>query len=326
MTVPRFFKFSDNSFSTSGNPWAQDTDTLGALERGPPCPACGKRSILFAGEIRVGLIEKGTRWADVIGVGAGDPSFLLSERVIRTLEKARISGFVPQPVVIERVKSVRLRLIPAPRYFYISVTGLIDVDLKEARLSNLERCEVCYRLTQPFEATGLRHARCYVPLENTWDGSDIFRMRNIPSRHCFCTYKVLELAREHKWVNFRFEPMGTIQRHAVGWKGVDYKARKWPPAQWHPDPPSMGKTLEEWLEVFRVNTDAWAPVFDALQDFEEAAVAPLVQFLYEGTQKQRRDAALVLHHLMCNGVQTPKRIAPLLRKELPSRCIPDVNS
>jgi hypothetical protein len=312
MKAMRFFQFRDNSYRTRGFPWAQRVNTLAAKRVCSACLVCGRTYVAhLEGEVFASL-EKGTKWPDVMGVGDVGPRLLLSERVIDTFGHEGVTGCRPHPVAIAESKSKKLDLNEAPCYFYIEVIGHVDID-PEASRDRVSRCPDCFAA---LDRTSCQ-VRQFVPIEETWDGSDILQMRNCPCGIMLCTERVLLLARKHRWTNFRFECMDVIRRHAAKWRGIDYLGRKWPP-QWYPDPPSKGRALEEWLELFRERDDQWSGVHEALLDFGEAAVPPLVHLVYEGTETQRRSAALVLYFLWHDeGTRLPRGVEPILRQEHP---------
>lgn len=223
---PSFFLMRDNSIYTRGFSYASG---LYAPHIEKQCPRCERRMFpLFQGEAEA-LIEKGSQWSDIVGAGSARPPFMISQRVIDTLHEANVTGFEQHSVRITDIKSAKLRIISPPQYYYLNIDGHMDIDLEASEVKVALLCPVCFaseKRSQPER---------FVPLAETWDGSDVFILRNFPSGLIFCTRKVLELARQHSWTNFRFQPMNVLQHDAMSWKGIDYLGKKWPP-QWYPDP------------------------------------------------------------------------------------------
>jgi hypothetical protein len=160
----------------------------------------------------------------------------------------------------------------------------------------------------------------------------------------FCSERVLVLAREHRWTNFRFQPIDVIRRHAIGWEGVDYLGPSWPPARWYPDPPSSGKTLDGWVQLTQldgqqaileavrlwelkgpeevtpaivdaVSEGCAARAAEALLDFPEEATTRMIEQLRTGSELGRRNAAQVLCRLRntCR-IELSKEAKDLIRK------------
>ncbi|WP_419193498.1 hypothetical protein [Kolteria novifilia] len=77
-------------------------------------------------------------------------------------------------------------------------------------------------------------------------------MKQFPGPTC-CSMAVVELARRHCWKNFYFEPLDTnkrILRHQTNYRGVDYLGETWPPKDWYPVPPQVGRSTEEWILAY----------------------------------------------------------------------------
>jgi len=273
-------------------PWGRTTN-IGVAEKhyGPDCPGCGRRESRYYGKLSV-KIEGGGVWPDILSNRDGYPtSFMLSERVIESLSKAGVTSFEAQPVRIVKVASRKLRQNDAPRYYYLNIVGRIDIDWEASGLADVPRCPVC----------GCRNGsnpagvRAFVPLADSWDGSDIFELRNYPSGMVFCSEKVLFLARQHRWTNFYFEPMDVLQRYTWGWPGIDYLGNRWPP-KWYPDPPHVGKSTAEWVEEF-CSGDYWRQkkASAALTELIDEAMPLLLRLVKEGPPKV---ADLAAHQIL----------------------------
>ena len=322
MTQPEFFRITDAAFGESrvpqvARPKVQLRETV--------CGGCGTRLTSMSGAMSC-EIERGTTWPDAIG-STSRPLTLFSQRVLDGLHRIGATGFTSEPVNITRVQSERLRRLPAPDYYYFKVNGAIDVDLNASGMGGVERCPVCFGSladTNP-------EVRRLVPIRNSWDGSDLFKMRNFPNSLVFGTRRVLELARGERWTNFRFEPMDVVRKHASGWDGIDYLGSAWPPERWYPPSPSAGRPLREWLSEMRAaDREVARAARVAVQDIGEedpASVIPyLAAMLDDVDGSLQRDAARLLFNInsRCPLPSNLKRqVQSLLPPELASRWVQD---
>src|SRR5205814_8332421 len=83
----------------------------------------------------------------------------------------------------------------------------------------------------------------YVPKLETWNGADFGRCRN-QQQVIYCSLRVLLLARECGWLNFRFQPIDVLQERSMGWSGIDYLGKQWPPLKWYPERPGVDKSID----------------------------------------------------------------------------------
>lgn len=313
--APKFFRLTDAATGDPCIPIADRPDVQLAERR---CPGCGARLTP-----RVGVascdIERGAAWTDAIG----NPNWsliLFSERVLSGLTDIGASGISPLEVRIREVRSETLRALSAPSYYYFNVAGRIDVDLEASGLGGVERCPVCFRVLAG------RHpqARRFVPRHETWDGADVFSIRNSPNSMLFCTRRVLELARRDRWTNFRFEPMDVVRDHATQWGGIDYLGPTWPPEIWYPPSPSEGTTLAEWLARMRSEDKDTArrarmAVADIAQDEPGVVVPQLIAMLDDPDEKLRVHAARLLFRVDFRYPLSPeikRRVHPLLPPDI----------
>jgi len=306
-----FFHFRYSSSRARGYPWVMSARSMAGFF-GTPCPSCGRTILPHDEEVVLTDIHKGTKWPDIVGSGSPPPPFFISEHVIRTFEREGVTGYEARPAIIEAgaVKSKKLKAIRPPKYFFLEVTGRIDIDLEASGLAGPDICPVCFR------REGLREPERIVPRPETWDGSDIFRIRNYSFGTHYCTEKVLLLARENRWTNFRFEPMDAIQRYATGWKGIDYLGKRWPP-KWYPDPPDKCKSLDEWLVDFeQIPAKVFYPAHQALMEIGQPAVPRLVELLKNESPKVRYRAANALRALKNRGASIPVEVEGTIEREL----------
>lgn len=240
--TPRFFRMDDNSVWQKKYAWGN----ICVPYENKTCPQCGRVDMVRFGPGRV-EVDRGREWPDAIGSAqtGTNPPFIISQRVLDVLHNARIAKFSEDPAVIEKIGAKSLRDIPPPRYYYLTVTGEISVDFDAGGASLIDQCPVCFR-----SSSGGTLGSRFVPLSDTWDGSDIFRIRNLSGDAIFCTLKIVDLARQHGWTNFLFEPMDISEKQrqeSHNWKGIDYLGKPWPPAQWYPEPVYVGRTPLEWV-------------------------------------------------------------------------------
>jgi hypothetical protein len=78
-------------------------------------------------------------------------------------------------------------------------------------------CPECHRV---IERPRYPFVHGYRMVPGSWDGSPLFRDPVLYPRVSFCTQVVLDLAGQHRFTNFRFEPMDKPPDPAS--KGIDY--------------------------------------------------------------------------------------------------------
>lgn len=238
---PQFFRISDRTTWQKQYAWS---DAI-ARHVTSPCSGCGRDISHSRGPVHAD-IEAGREWPDAMGSGF-EPMLMVSQRVADDLNAVGASGYDAEPVIIREIRPKPLRVIPSPQYYCLFVKGGIDVDLESAGIRVTSYCPVCFA-TEPriYPPPGQ-----FMPMADTWDGSDLFGMRNWPCSRVLCTFKIVELARSRMWTNFEFEPMDVSDRQrqeAYNWQGIDYLGEQWPPAHWYPEPAYVGKTAAEWAE------------------------------------------------------------------------------
>lgn len=209
---------------------------------GTDCGRCGKKIHRHSSDGWSCVVERGTYWPDVMGA-ASHPILAVSERVVRALEEELASGFDVCPIRLAEVRSRRLALLPEPEYFYLRVTGAVDIDLTAGGIGGVPACPECFQQIPEGHQPAHRH----VPIAGTWDGADFVRTRNLPNLLTFCTRRVVELARTARWTNLRIDPMDIGSHNHGYWAGVPFLGERWPPPNWYPPRPSDGRSLDEWL-------------------------------------------------------------------------------
>lgn len=241
-------------------------------------------------------IEDGYEWPDMLCTYEHLPAgvFVFSERVVKGLQEAALTGFEPYPVIIDSIETEALQRLAPPEYFYFHILGRMDIDLEASGLGFLAPCPLCGWYDWDSKAARPQPTK-YVPLPETWDGGDFFLLRNLRTGYTFCSEKVLLLAREHRWTNFRFYTMGTVLERTRWWPGVDYLGPTWPP-QWYADPPHWGKSVEEWVQdLCNPEGDIRYRASFALEELKSEAMPLLVAALDSPEELTRLHMA---HHLL----------------------------
>lgn len=220
---PKFFELSKGVSHQYDEtiPWAVSLTCPFVKLPSPPCRACGAQRMAFRGEGYADGLS-GDYWGDIIGAGPFGPGFMLSERVIQGLREIGARGFDVYPVIIDSVQSEKLMRLPMPQYFYLNITGTIKIDWRASGLN--EPCGLCGAPLKP----QIKTPDWLIPVENGWDGSDIFDGN--PYGGPFCTERIIHLARKHRWTNFRFYPVAADHDLPIGEGGigVDYLGDEWP--------------------------------------------------------------------------------------------------
>jgi hypothetical protein len=162
------------------------------------------------------IVEGGTKYPDILGCGAY-PFLIVSEVVIKVWQQAEITCFHTYPVGIAEVKAKKLRDVAQPQYFRVEIDGKCEIDLIASGVKLIRVCPECHRV---IERPTLPHERSYRIKPDSWDGCPIFRDSVLYPRVSFCTQKLLNLAGQHRFTNFRFEPMTGPFDSAS--KGMDY--------------------------------------------------------------------------------------------------------
>lgn len=208
----RAFEVGHNSAHTRGFTWAASI-----LPKSEPihveCPEYGVVVDHPSGAFDV-VVEGGSKYPDVLGCGAY-PFLIVSDAVIRAWLGAEVSCFHTYPVGVAAVKAPRLRNVPPPQYHRVEIDGRCRIDLEASGLTVVRYDPKChYLVTKPLVPAGFR----MVP--GSWDSCALFRDEELYPRVNFCTQLIIDIARQHQFTNFRFEPMeGPFNSFS---KGIDY--------------------------------------------------------------------------------------------------------
>lgn len=177
------------------------------------CPEYGAVEDYPSGSFDV-VVEGGTKYPDVLRCGAY-PFLIVSEAVTSAWHEAGITCFHTYQVGIAEVKSTYMQGVAPPNYFRIEIDGKCQIDLAASGMEIVHFCrEHHYLVTRPSLAPKFHM------IPDSWDGCYLFRDPVLYPRVNFCTRIVLDLARQHRFTNFRFEPMGGPFDSAS--KGIKY--------------------------------------------------------------------------------------------------------
>lgn len=172
----------------------KDTSLLGLQT--DLCDFCGrKRSRWETSGPHCFLLEGGPRFPDRLPYcGAGGSWFLLGEQAAAAFAEAGITGIV---------ETTPVQTLPAtdPGYVLARIGGRIELDLAKMCLKKKKLCPVC----GGFEWNRQRLYPLFLD-ENTWDGSDICRVRSIPG-YIICTNRVVALIKRRGLKGFCFKPL-----------------------------------------------------------------------------------------------------------------------
>lgn len=268
-----------------------------------PCKRCQRFTETPMKQIALTLPRR-RRWPDIGNYFSESNNGLLwSERLVHDLVEAGIvlADSVVTPEIIVGPQS------PASRYCVLNLPRDLDLDMASSGvdLAQVSVCPVCGSVL-----SGVVQADRYVPREGSWRGNDLFMLR-YPKLHraVFCTRRVLDLAREKRWRGLRFEPIDVERKLSLGWDGIDYLGKKWPPDSWYPKRPSEGRSPRAWLEMYNSVRDgnAWYEAWRALLDCADDALPLVLEQLRSADEDQRiRAARLLLAMDHGSAVDVPK--------------------
>lgn len=209
-----FYTFRHNSSHTRGFPWAISIIPRSEMHY-KTCIECGIVEKYPSGAFDV-ILEKGTKYPDILGCGAY-PFLIVSNTVIQAWREASITCFHTYPVGITETKSKKLQSIPQPQYLRVEIDGRCEIDLEASGIEVIRVCSECKRVvTQP----RLPNKSGYHMKANSWDGCPLFRDVLLYPRVQFCTDKIIKIASQHRFSNFRFEQMeGPFDNKS---KGIPY--------------------------------------------------------------------------------------------------------
>lgn len=146
----------------------------------------------------------GRTWSDLIGNGASHPSFFVSNKVISDLTGASIEVWRTTEMPIATIKAKILQKMNPPTYYVLEAEQGIDVDYEASGV--------------PLDSDGKPDHRARDkdkkgPLAvrlDSWNGKDLFAIRQGVPMVIYCTEKVKTLAEEKNWTNVKFEEIPVV--------------------------------------------------------------------------------------------------------------------
>ena len=159
--------------------------------------------------------EKGTFWPDCIGCGGGIMGLYVSKRVKEAFDVALVTYGKTFQAIVERPYPKRLKEPEAPLYFYVTGEFGAKLDFQGSGYGIKSICPTCGHVKTDPASTPSK----YQLIEGSWNGADIF-YTDLSRTTIFCSERILELARSHRWTNFRFVPIE--EGHNYAHRGVDY--------------------------------------------------------------------------------------------------------
>jgi hypothetical protein len=149
-------------------------------------------------------IETGSKWSDLLATGLSPFEFVVSQRLIESLQREGIAIFRKTRMPIHRIRPKRLKDLPPPAYYVLeAVPGLaVDWSAMAVLVGEDGRPRI--------NAIQLMELPPFVFDWSTWSGLDLFSLTNLGSPMIpFCTATVKELAEKEKWSNVEFELVGS---------------------------------------------------------------------------------------------------------------------
>jgi hypothetical protein len=159
--------------------------------------------------------EKGTLWPDAIGCGGGMMGLYVSDRVKESLDRGGIRYGKAFPAVVSRPYPKKLKSQSPPKYFYVTGELGAKIDFEASGFKIKFVCPRCGHIRIDPASKPVRD----VIKPESWNGSDIFYTDLSKTAH-FCSERLLALARESRWTNFRFVPLE--EAHNYAYPGLDY--------------------------------------------------------------------------------------------------------
>jgi len=148
-----------------------------------------------------GALDQARLWPDILGHGAGWPSFFVSVHIIRSLDQAGVPYARLTRMPVSEVYPAKLQSSP-PEYYVLEADQGIDVDYAASGIP-VDREGKPIPDLYPSKVTRRFDLK-------SWTGADLFAAPNIWKRatcRLMCTERIVELAKKDSWSNVRFEPV-----------------------------------------------------------------------------------------------------------------------
>jgi predicted RNA-binding Zn-ribbon protein involved in translation (DUF1610 family) len=171
------------------------------------CPTCKRQVVkekIYEGEDAF-LIDGAKKFPDFM---QSCTYFIVSERVMNVLRENNVSGFDEAKKVPLYRSRYRKLIKQEQEYYIINITGSIDLNLKAMALKRKHVCPEC-------GSFDWSRQRLYIFDSvfdmNTWDGSDICRIKSFPG-YVMISDKLKEIFEEHKFTGATYKKESDIFR------------------------------------------------------------------------------------------------------------------
>lgn len=217
----RFYRIKHNTFHSNDFPWGQKV--LNKPEPSEPCTLCEGQKLDWSFDIDLELEhQQGTYWPDILGNASS--KFIVSESVISAWKSDGISELPSYRINISPPLPTRLENLTPPLYYWLDGKNMrgAKLDFVASGYVGVHFCPDCGSRSEDRRASHKeqRSRVCpYAFVEGSWNGEHLFTT-DLSTAVFFCTEKVLECARKHKFTNFHFTPVE--EGKAIGQKGIQY--------------------------------------------------------------------------------------------------------
>ena len=153
------------------------------------------------------LIEGGgSRWPDVLACGDPSPPYFVSQKIVDSLrrEKITLSSMTEMPIATKKSKKL---IELTPNYFAVQAPLGIEVDFAASNIpTDIAGSPILNPLPKPWPPILKLKA-------SSWSGLDIFSWSNFRAGlglDLLCTDRIVELAKREGWTNVRFDPIEAV--------------------------------------------------------------------------------------------------------------------
>ena len=110
------YNIENNTILTNGFPWI-DSIVSGVTYK--TCSRCENVSFSIDGSVSVTLKKnKGTKWSDILGIGAFPMLFIVSERFVESFLNEKLGELFYEPIQIVGKLPKKLEQFPMPKYYF----------------------------------------------------------------------------------------------------------------------------------------------------------------------------------------------------------------
>lgn len=144
---------------------------------------------------------------------------IVSSRVIDIFQKYNVTGYTILYPVAKLLDLNENEIFPSNRYFRISITGGVQLDLERMDVTILSKCSTCntYDYNRNFWEWGEA-----IAIDGSHDGSDLFKADH--SEALLCTEKLMEIVCREKLTNIEFTQFDSMFKLINSPPPIDLKA------------------------------------------------------------------------------------------------------